>query len=219
MRRISVAQAKRRCLPGSSGPSESPGDGAVAPGSSWSRRSTRSASCSASSRSLPVRRPRRDGALILAIMRFGFGVPIRGNLVFLFGMSLIYLFALLALGLFVSTRTKTQAEAQQMAQMFVLPSIFLSGYIFPAEGLPLVLRSLGRLLPATHMISIMRGVVLRDGGPARSGDTRLPGRVRPAPAISMGKAAAPPAAASTRAAPRATSSSRCRATTASTCTI
>ncbi|HEX4461493.1 MAG TPA: ABC transporter permease [Polyangia bacterium] len=104
--------------------------------------------------------------MILFAMRFGFGVPIRGNLIFLFGMALVYLFSLLALGLFVSTRTKTQGEAQQMAQMFLLPSIFLSGYIFPAEGLPFVLRNIGRVLPATHMVAIMRGVVLRDAGPA-----------------------------------------------------
>lgn len=105
-------------------------------------------------------------ALILFLMRFAFAVPIRGNLVFLFGMALVYLFALLALGLFVSTRTQTQGEAQQMAQMFVLPSIFLSGYIFPFDGLPLVLRGIGHILPATHMVAIMRGVVLRDAGPA-----------------------------------------------------
>ena len=104
-------------------------------------------------------------ALILLAMRFGFGVPIRGNLVFLFGMALVYLFALLALGLFVSTRAKTQAEAQQMAQMFLLPSIFLSGYIFPFAGLPWPLKAIGEILPATHMVEIMRGVVLRDAGP------------------------------------------------------
>ena len=52
-----------------------------------------------------------------------------------------------------------------MAQLFLLPSIFLSGYIFPVEGLPLVLRTIGRVLPATHMVAIMRGVVLRDAGP------------------------------------------------------
>jgi len=105
-------------------------------------------------------------ALILAAMRFGFGVPIRGNLVFLFLMALVYLFALLALGLFVSTRAKTQAEAQQTAQMFLLPSIFLSGYIFPFEGLPWLLKMVGEILPATHMVAIMRGVVLRNAGPA-----------------------------------------------------
>jgi ABC-2 type transport system permease protein len=98
-------------------------------------------------------------------MRFGFGVPIRGDLVFLFAMALVYLFALLSIGLFISTRAQTQAAAQQVAQMFLLPSIFLSGYIFPAPGLPLVLRWIGRILPATHMIEIMRGVVLRGAGP------------------------------------------------------
>jgi ABC-2 type transport system permease protein len=102
---------------------------------------------------------------ILTAMRWGFGVPIRGNLVFLFAMALVYLFALLSLGLFISTRAQTQAQAQQMAQFMFLPSIFLSGYIFPAAGLPIVLRTIGRFMPATHMIEIMRGVVLRDAGP------------------------------------------------------
>jgi ABC-2 type transport system permease protein len=106
-------------------------------------------------------------AMILLAMRFGFGVPIRGNLVFLFVMALVYLFALLSIGLAISTRAQTQAQAQQMAQMFLLPSIFLSGYIFPAPGLPFVLRWIGRLMPATHMIEIMRGVVLRGAGPAQ----------------------------------------------------
>lgn len=104
-------------------------------------------------------------AIILGLMRFGFDVPIRGNLIFLFVMAVIYLFALLSLGLFISTRAQTQAQAQQMAQMFFLPSIFLSGYIFPTAGLPLPLYLIGRILPATHMIEIMRGVVLRDAGP------------------------------------------------------
>jgi ABC transporter DrrB family efflux protein len=103
--------------------------------------------------------------MILLAMRFGFDVPIRGNLVFLFIMATIYLFALLSLGLFVSTVATTQAQAQQLAQMLLLPSIFLSGYIFPSSGLPIVLYAIGRVLPATHMIEIMRGVVLRDAGP------------------------------------------------------
>lgn len=104
-------------------------------------------------------------AAILFVMRFGFGVPIRGSLVFLFAMALVYLFALLSMGLFISTRAQTQAQAQQMAQFTLLPSIFLSGYIFPVAGLPFVLKWIGRALPATHMVEIMRGVVLRDAGP------------------------------------------------------
>ena len=88
---------------------------------------------------------------ILTAMRWGFDVPIRGNLVFLFAMALIYLFALLSLGLFISTRAQTQAQAQQMAQFLFLPSIFLSGYIFPSAGLPVVLRTIGRFpQPATQ---------------------------------------------------------------------
>ena len=103
--------------------------------------------------------------LVLFLMRFAFGVPIRGSLLLLFAVAIVYIASLLALGLFISTRASTQAQAQQMAQMFLLPSIFLSGYIFPAEGLPIVLRWIGRLFPATHMISIMRGVILRNAGP------------------------------------------------------
>ena len=100
-------------------------------------------------------------------MRFGFQVPIRGSVLFLFLMATVYLFALLAMGLFISTRATSQLEAQQMAQMLLLPSIFLSGYIFPAEGLPAPLYWIGRLFPATHMIAILRGVVLRDAGPSQ----------------------------------------------------
>ena len=104
-------------------------------------------------------------AMILLVMRFGFSVPIQGSLLFIFGMAVIYLFALLALGLFISMRAQTQMAAQQMAQMLLLPSIFLSGYIFPVAGLPRVLYWIGRALPATHMIDVMRGAVLRGAGP------------------------------------------------------
>jgi ABC-2 type transport system permease protein len=104
-------------------------------------------------------------AMILTFMRYIFGVPISGSIAFLFVMALVYLFALLSMGLFISTRAQTQAQAQQMAQFFLLPSIFLSGYIFPVAGLPFVLKWIGRVLPATHMVEIMRGVVLRNAGP------------------------------------------------------
>ncbi len=103
-------------------------------------------------------------ALILTIMRFVFGVVIRGSVPFLFVIATIYLFALLALALFVSSRAATQQEAFQVSQLIVLPSIFLSGYVFPFAGLPRVLQIIGQCLPATHMVAIMRGVVLREAG-------------------------------------------------------
>jgi ABC-2 type transport system permease protein len=100
--------------------------------------------------------------LILIVMRFGFSVPIRGSLAVLYAIALFYLAALLSLGLLISTRAQTQMEAQQMGQLLFLPGVFLSGYIFPFEGMPIVLRGIGLLFPVTHMIAIMRGVVLRD---------------------------------------------------------
>lgn len=99
--------------------------------------------------------------LVLIIMRFGFTVPIYGSVVLLYGTSLVYLLALLALGLLISVRSHTQIEAQQSAQMLVMPAMLLSGYIFPFEGMPMLLRGIGMLFPATHMIAIMRGIVLR----------------------------------------------------------
>lgn len=105
-----------------------------------------------------------ETALILAVMRFIFQVPIRGSLVLLFGVMVIYLAALLALGLFISTRAKTQQEAQQQVQMMFLPSIFLSGYLFPLNGMPILLQIIGQILPTTHMVAVMRGIVLRDAG-------------------------------------------------------
>jgi ABC-2 type transport system permease protein len=100
--------------------------------------------------------------MALLLMRYGFSVPIRSSLVILYGSAVVYLCALLALGLLISTGAATQMEAQQSAQLVFLPSVFLSGYIFPFEGLPIALKAIGFLFPATHMINIMRGVVLRE---------------------------------------------------------
>jgi ABC-2 type transport system permease protein len=105
-----------------------------------------------------------DTAMILGLMRFAFGVPIRGSLLLLFPIMVLYLSALLALGLYISTTAQTQQEAQQKVQMLFLPSIFLSGYLFPLNGMPIILQVIGQLLPTTHMVAIMRGIVLRDAG-------------------------------------------------------
>jgi ABC-2 type transport system permease protein len=99
--------------------------------------------------------------LVLLLMTFVFKVPIHGSIPLLLGLSTIYLFALLSLGLLVSSRAKTQMEATQIAQMVLLPSIMLSGYIFPLSSLPTPLRWLSQILPATHFIAISRGIVIR----------------------------------------------------------
>jgi ABC-2 type transport system permease protein len=102
--------------------------------------------------------------LVLLLMVFVFRVPIHGNVFLLLLLSVIYLFSLLALGLLVSSRANTQMEAIQGAQGFLLPSIMLSGYIFPLSSLPGPLRVISKVLPATHFISISRGIIIRGAG-------------------------------------------------------
>ncbi|HET9234159.1 MAG TPA: ABC transporter permease, partial [Candidatus Eisenbacteria bacterium] len=101
---------------------------------------------------------------ILLVMRFVFNVPVNGSLPLLIAMAGVYLLALLSLGLLVSTWARTQMEAIQIAQMFLLPSIMLSGYIFPLSSLPDPLRWVSHLLPATHFIKISRGIIIRGAG-------------------------------------------------------
>ena len=102
--------------------------------------------------------------VILVLMVTLFRVPIHGSLALLFALSTVYLFSLLALGLLVSSRAKTQMEALFAAQGFLLPSILLSGYVFPLFSLPGPLRAFAHLLPATHFIKISRGIIIRGAG-------------------------------------------------------
>jgi len=99
--------------------------------------------------------------LVLILMNVMFKVPIHGSVTLLLLLSSVYLLALLSLGLLISSRAKSQMEAIQQAQMFLLPSIFLSGYVFPLSSLPVPLQLFSRLLPATHFIKIARGIIIR----------------------------------------------------------
>ncbi len=101
---------------------------------------------------------------VLAIMTSVFRVPIHGNVFLLLALSLVYLFALLSMSLVVSASSKTQMEAIQRAQGFLLPSIMLSGYVFPLTSLPTALRAAAQILPATHFIAISRGIIIRGAG-------------------------------------------------------
>ena len=98
---------------------------------------------------------------VLGLMVFVFSVPIHGSLTLLLALSSVYLFSLLALGLLISAAAATQSEAIQRAQMILLPSIMLSGYIFPLYSLPAFLKPISQILPATHFIAISRGIILR----------------------------------------------------------
>lgn len=102
--------------------------------------------------------------VLLLFMRFAFAVPIHGSLILLVLLTSIYLFVNLAIGMLISVRANTQAEAMQAAMTIMLPSIFLSGYVFPRETMPLPFYILSNFVPATYMISIFRGIILRGAG-------------------------------------------------------
>jgi ABC-2 type transport system permease protein len=99
--------------------------------------------------------------LLFAILRWVFFVPIRGSLATLFLAAFLYIFALLSLGLLISTGAANQMQAFQIGATVLLPSIFFSGFIFPRETMPWIFRAAGALLPATYFIELMRAVILR----------------------------------------------------------
>ncbi len=102
--------------------------------------------------------------IILTLMRFIFQVPIHGSVLLLLLMSLPFLLTVLGIGLIISTRAKTQAEAFQLAMGTILPSVFLSGYIFQISNMPLFFRTVSAIIPATYYIQVIRGIVLRGAG-------------------------------------------------------
>src|SRR6266581_4558177 len=102
--------------------------------------------------------------MILAFMRFVFQVPIHGNVLLLALLSLPYLFVSLSIGILVSSKANSQAEAIQLAFLTFLPSIFFSGYIFPRETMPAIFYVISYFIPASYYINITRGIILRGAG-------------------------------------------------------
>jgi ABC-type multidrug transport system permease subunit len=76
-------------------------------------------------------------------------------------LALPYLFAALSLGILISSKANSQAEAMQLAFLPILPSVFFSGYIFPRETMPAIFKPISYMIPATYFINITRGVILR----------------------------------------------------------
>ena len=99
--------------------------------------------------------------LILGVGRVLFGVPMAGSFVDLYLGALVFIAASLSLGLFISTIAQTQFQAFQMAFVTMLPSILLSGFMFPFEGMPAFAQAIAQVLPLTHFNEIIRGITLR----------------------------------------------------------
>ncbi|MBL0040898.1 MAG: ABC transporter permease [Xanthomonadales bacterium] len=99
--------------------------------------------------------------VVLSLGVLIFGVPIRGELWAIYVSALTYIFAALSLGVFLSTFASTQFQAMQMAFFTFLPQILLSGFMFPFAGMPRAAQWIAEILPLTHFIRLIRGIMLR----------------------------------------------------------
>jgi ABC-2 type transport system permease protein len=99
--------------------------------------------------------------ILLFFMRWAFGVPIKGQLWLLLLLVTPFILTMLGFGLLISTRARTYQEATQAAFGTMLPSIFLSGYIFPLDTMPVFFQYVSQIIPTTYLIQIFRGIILR----------------------------------------------------------
>ena len=111
--------------------------------------------------------------LVLLLMVFLFGVPVNGSVALLLFLSAVFLVPALGMGIVISTFARNQSEAMQVSIMFMLPSILLSGFIFPRDSMPLPIYLIGFLIPATYYLEILRGIIIRGAGIAALWDEAL----------------------------------------------
>jgi ABC-2 type transport system permease protein len=102
--------------------------------------------------------------LILLASKFLFNVPIVGSVLLLLVLTFLFIVANLAVGITFSTIAKNQLQAVQMAFFFFLPSLLLSGYMFPFRGMPGWAQDIGEVLPLTHFLRVVRGILLKGNG-------------------------------------------------------
>jgi ABC-2 type transport system permease protein len=102
--------------------------------------------------------------MVLALGSWLFRVPVRGSLLDVYVAAVLLIVANLSLGLLISTRAQSQFQAMQMTFFVFLPSILLSGFMFPFGGLPRAVQWLAEVLPLTHFLRLIRGVMLRGAG-------------------------------------------------------
>jgi ABC-2 type transport system permease protein len=106
-----------------------------------------------------------DVFLVVAVAVYWFEVPLRGSMTLLFSMSVVYVLCTLALGLFISTISDTQQQAMMTATFFFLmPMIYLSGFIFPIENMPRIIQIATYLIPLRYFLVIVRGIFLKGIG-------------------------------------------------------
>jgi len=105
-----------------------------------------------------------DFVVSLSLGVFVFKVPVKGSLLLLFLLATVFIVATLSIGILISTVAKTQLQAMQMTVLTIMPSIILSGFIFPLDAMPYAMRWAGYIIPVTYFIRIMRGLVVKGVG-------------------------------------------------------
>lgn len=105
---------------------------------------------------------------VLTAGAWAFGLPLHGDFVLLAFCALLFLVAMLGQGLLISVVARNQMVATQIAMFStMLPSMMLSGFLLPIENMPVVIKGISYILPARHMVTILRGILLKDNGLAQ----------------------------------------------------
>jgi ABC-2 type transport system permease protein len=101
---------------------------------------------------------------VLLVGTLWFGVPIRGSLILLVAIACLFLVSTLALGLLISTIAHTQFEAFQLSFLTLLPSVFISGFIYPIDAMPALLQLISNIIPLTYFLVVVRGIIIKGVG-------------------------------------------------------
>jgi ABC-2 type transport system permease protein len=106
-----------------------------------------------------------NSIIIVGVGHFIFGVPVRGSVFLLFALCLLFIFVALSLGIAISTVTRTQQSAMLISMVgLMLPTVLLSGFIFPIENMPLVLQWLSAIMPPRWFLTALKDVMLKGAG-------------------------------------------------------
>ncbi|MEN3038107.1 MAG: ABC transporter permease [Candidatus Kryptonium sp.] len=105
-----------------------------------------------------------DAVIVMLVGKFWFRVPLRGDLFLLFSSTFVFLLTTLGLGIFSSVISRTQQQALMTAYFFAMPNIVLSGFVFPVESMPPVIRFITNFIPLRYFLVILRGIFLKGAG-------------------------------------------------------
>lgn len=105
-----------------------------------------------------------DFLFSLALGLIWFNVPVRGSIMLLLFLGAGFVICALAIGILISTVARSQLQAMQMALLIILPSVLLSGFVFPREAMPKIIQWIGNLIPLTYFLNILRGIILKGIG-------------------------------------------------------